>query len=238
VHHLATVDLVGWAATLLGSVYAVPQLGRLIRTRRTEGLSLIAWQAVLVLNLAYVVHGARIGQAPQLLTSLLGLGSSLPLVVLISRRRGQPAGWSLGPAALVAAGLIAVDVVIGSAAFGVLTVVPAVLANAGSSAQLIRACSLTGVSPASVVLAVVNQVLWVTWAVLVPDAGTTVTGGVMTVLTCFNLVWWTARRLGAVGPLPPGAAVRGEWGAPPPRSTSRHPTDPRQPLLSTRQESL
>lgn len=197
------VDLIGWAATALGSVFAVPQLVTLIRTRDTAGLSLVAWQAMLVLNVAYTVHGARIGQAPQLVTSVLALCSSLPLVVLISRHRVLPVWRSLAVPLLVAAVMIAVDVTLGSGAYGLLTLAPAILANIGNSIELVRAPSLAGVSPAFLVLAVVNQAMWVTWALLVPDTGTTITAATMTLLTTFNLVWWSLRRVGAVRPLRP-----------------------------------
>ncbi|MFC5379449.1 hypothetical protein [Aquipuribacter nitratireducens] len=192
---MQTLDAVGWAATALGSTFAVPQLVRLVRTRRTDGLSLLAWQAMLVLNLAFSVHGARIGQAPQLVTSVLALWSSLPLVVLIARHRGLTPWRALAPPLLVACVAVAVDVTVGSAAFGVLVIGPAILANIGYSVELVRAPSVAGVSPAYLVLAVVNQALWVTWALLVPDMGTVVAATTMTALTTFNLGWWAGRRL-------------------------------------------
>jgi hypothetical protein len=42
---------------------------------------------------------------------------------------------------------------------------------------------------------VVNQGLWLSWAILVPDAGTTIFATVTGTITVFNLIWWSLRRL-------------------------------------------
>jgi hypothetical protein len=74
-----------------------------------------------------------------------------------------------------------------------------VLANAGQSIELVRAPRIVGVSPLFLLLAAVNQALWLTWALLVPDVGTAITAAVTGAGAAFNLSWWLARRAG----LPP-----------------------------------
>lgn len=59
---MTPVDIVGWSATVLGTILGVPQLVRLLRTRSVAGLSLIAWQATLSINIGWTVHGLLIGQ--------------------------------------------------------------------------------------------------------------------------------------------------------------------------------
>jgi len=48
---VSVVELVGRAAAFVGAVLGLPQLWRLIRTRNVDGLSLFAWQSILVVNL-------------------------------------------------------------------------------------------------------------------------------------------------------------------------------------------
>ncbi|MCB0893642.1 MAG: PQ-loop repeat-containing protein, partial [Propionibacteriaceae bacterium] len=57
---VTTVQLVGWLATFVGAVVGFPQLWRLVRTRNVEGLSLVAWQWILVMNAVWFAHGVRI----------------------------------------------------------------------------------------------------------------------------------------------------------------------------------
>ena len=46
------------------------------------------------------------------------------------------------------------------------------------------------------ILAVVNQGFWLSWAILVPDAGTMIFATVTGTITVFNLIWWSLRMLG------------------------------------------
>ena len=100
------------------------------------------------------------------------------------------------PSLLAAGTLIAVDQLFGPAAFGALAIVAAVVANAGQSIELVRAPRIVGVSVLFLILAVVNQGLWLSWAILVPDAGTIIFATVTGTITVFNLIWWSLRRLG------------------------------------------
>jgi uncharacterized protein with PQ loop repeat len=100
------------------------------------------------------------------------------------------------PGLLAAGGLIAVDHLLGSAAFGAAAIIAAVVANAGQSIELVRAKRIVGVSVLFLILAVVNQGLWLSWAILVPDIGTMIFATVTGTITVFNLIWWSLRMLG------------------------------------------
>ena len=104
------------------------------------------------------------------------------------------------PAPLVAGVLIAVDQVLGSAAFGTAAIIAAVVANAGQSLELVRSKRIVGVSALFLILAVVNQGLWLSWAILGPDVGTMIFATVTGITTVFNLTWWLLRSLGLRGP--------------------------------------
>jgi uncharacterized protein with PQ loop repeat len=62
---VSTVVVIGWAATVFGTILGLPQVVRLIRTRRIDGLSLTAWQAILTVNIGWTAHGISIGQLPR-----------------------------------------------------------------------------------------------------------------------------------------------------------------------------
>jgi uncharacterized protein with PQ loop repeat len=100
------------------------------------------------------------------------------------------------PGVLATVALIAVDQILGSAAFGAAAIIAAVVANAGQSIELVRSKRIVGVSLLFLILAVVNQGLWLSWAILVPDLGTMIFATVTGIITLFNLTWWSLRKLG------------------------------------------
>ena len=57
------------------------------------------------------------------------------------------------------------------------------------------------------VLAFVNQLLWLAWGLLIADPGTIITTAMISVLTGLNLLWYVLRRLGLRAFFAPGEAV-------------------------------
>ena len=200
---MVAVDVVGWLAVGIGMVVAVPQLVRLARTRKVDGLSLTAWRSVLAMNIAWAAHGVRLEQFALILTNSIGLCSTLPILYLLARQFRRRLLTLLLPSVVVAAAMITVDHVLGSAAYGIVAIAVALVSNIGQSMQLVRAPHVTGVSPLFVTMAVVNQAVWVTWGLLVKDAGTVMTASTVCGLTSFNLVWYVLRRLGLRAFFPP-----------------------------------
>lgn len=193
---MITAELVGWSAALVGTLLGLPQVYRLSRTRSVEGLSLLAWQAILAMNLAWMSHGIILAKANVIVPNVLGLASTLPILFMMARELGRPVFRVLLPGLLLAAAMVTVDLTLGTAAYGVVAVLPSLFANLGQCVELIRSPSVAGVSPVFLIVGVLNQVLWLTWGILVNDAGTMITCAVTLMLTSFNLVWWGLRRLG------------------------------------------
>jgi uncharacterized protein with PQ loop repeat len=193
---VSAVEVIGWAGTVSGTILGLPQVLRLVRTGRVDGLSLTAWRAMLVVNLIWTAHGISIGQVPQIVTSALSLCSTVPILYRELQRHLLPV---LLPGLLAAGALIAVDQFLGSAAFGTAAIIAAVVANAGQSIELVRSQRIVGVSVLFLILAVVNQGLWLSWAILVPDTGTMIFATVTGIITMFNLIWWSLHILG-LGP--------------------------------------
>lgn len=192
--------IVGWVACLVAMMLGVPQIVRLLRTRSTDGLSLLLWQAMLAINLGWLVHGLRIDAVNMVVTNLVGGTTTLVIQILIIRARKLQAWRVMLPGLLGAAALVAVDVGLGSAAFGIAAVIPAVLANAGQTVALVRSPLITGVSPLFLTGQVLNQALWFSWALLVIDHGTMITAPVTGVIALVNVIWWTLRK-GGLRPL-------------------------------------
>lgn len=203
---MSAVEVVGWAGTASGTILGLPQVLRLLRTGRVDGLSLTAWQAMLVVNLSWAAHGISIGQVPQVLTSALSLCSTVPILYLMARQLQRHVLLVLVPSVLAAGVLIGVDQLFGSAAFGTVAIIASVVSNAGQSLELVRSPRIVGASVLFLIVAVVNQMLWLSWAILVPDPGTIIFATVTGIITVFNLAWWSLRTLGLRPLLVGGAA--------------------------------
>lgn len=193
---MSTADILGWIAVVVGTTLGMPQLVRLIRTHRVDGLSLVSWRAILVANIAWAAHGVHLGQVPMIITNTIGLFSTLPILYLLAKRFRRNIVVLVLPSLVVASVMIVIDHVLGSAAYGVAAICLATFVNIGQSIQLVRSQHVTGVSPLFVTFAVVNQLIWVAWGLTVHDAGTIMTASVVAGLTGFNLVWYVLRRLG------------------------------------------
>jgi uncharacterized protein with PQ loop repeat len=193
---MSLVDALGWVAAAVGILLGLPQLVHLIRTRHTEGVSLLAWQALLVLNLSWGLHGVLIGQLNMIVTNAFSTLTTVPILVLMCRSRGLSLLRVLAPAVVAAVVVIGTDLAFSSVAFGLVVLIPGTAVNVAQSAELVRSPSVEGVSPLFLTLAVVNQLLWGTWALLVPEPGTLIAVSVAILITAFNLVWWGLRRLG------------------------------------------
>lgn len=199
--------VVGWTATVVGATLGLPQLFHILKTKSVAGMSLLAWQNMLVVGLIWFAHGFSIGQAPQIVTTGIGTLVTLPILVLMVRHLERRLLPVLLPCLLASAALIAVDRIFGSTVFGIVAIVPAVLANAGQSVELVRAVSLHGVSLAYTIAAVVNQVLWFVWALLIGDPGSAISAGSGLAIIGFNLVWLILRRAGLRAFFPHGTDI-------------------------------
>jgi len=193
---MTPVDIVGWSATVLGTILGVPQLFRLLRTRSVAGLSLIAWQATLSINISWTAHGLLIGQPPQVVTNVLALLTTVPILVLMARGLDRPVRATLLPGVILGVAMIAIDLLLGSAAYGVVVTVPSVVIAGGQTVELARARDVRGLSPVFLVLGLVNITLWETWGLMVGDSGTMIAVSIAMAIGVVNFVWFVLRRLG------------------------------------------
>lgn len=193
---MTPVVILGWLAAVVGDSIAVPQVVRLLRTRDVSGLSVFGWQTIVAINVAWAVHGFRVAQANMIVANLVGFGMTALVLGLIARELRLNLVRLLLPGILGAAVMVVVDVLFGAGIYGAVAIIPAVMANSAQSVELVRSPRVDGVSPVFLGLAVLNQSLWFTWGLLVPEYGTIVSSSVTLAVTVFNLVWWALRKLG------------------------------------------
>lgn len=193
---MTPVEVLGWAGALTAISIGVPQVVQLLRTRSTAGLSVMTWQAMLGINVGWLSHGIVIGAANMIVPNVASSILSAAVLLLVVRERKLHAPKLLLVSALVAGVMITADLVLGSAAFGITALLASLVSNASQGVDLVRSPDVGGVAPGYLGAQVVNQVLWVVWAVLVQDSGTIISASFTGLLAVFNGTWWVLRRLG------------------------------------------
>lgn len=200
---MTPVEILGWVCAALGSVGLLPQTIKLLRDRDTEGISLWFWQALLAIAIAWSHHGVKIGQANMVVPNVIMTLTCLVTLWLLMRDRGLAALPTFAPSFVLTAALIAVDLTLGSVAYGLVVMVPGVAGAAGQLREILTAASVTGVSRAFLGFNLTIQAAWLTWGTLVRDPSTMINSTVLVVVAAVTLVAY-ARRVLSARKLPQG----------------------------------
>ena len=188
---LATV--VGIVATAVTFVHVVPQIVRLMRTGRVEGVS-AAWASVAVtLNfgwMAYVIAEEFWITIPSILVAIVSFGSALYLM----HRNGA----DVRPGVLMSVAVAVASVGIQMAAGWTVLATVLALSNGlylGPSVLTVwRSHAPTGVSPLTWALAVLEGLLWGSYGALAASGPITVFGATEAGLSALVLLrLWVAR---------------------------------------------
>ena len=192
------IEALGWAAAVLGAGVALPQVIRLFRTRSTAGLSAPAWQATLGANIAWLSHGFLTGHANIWLPNLCYLIiTSIILCRLILERRLSP--WAtLAPGIALGAVSIGLDVWTGPVVFAIAALIPSTFTQLAQFRALVISADVRAVSLSFLVLNVVNQILWLGWAMLVGETSIMLCATALGAMMMANLIWAGLRRSGVV----------------------------------------
>ncbi|MFP5416696.1 MAG: SemiSWEET family sugar transporter [Actinomycetes bacterium] len=193
------VMLVGWLAAVVGTVLGIPQAYRLIRTRNVEGVAVSAWQVMLALNVAWLVHGVRIAQANMVVVNALGLLSTVTILIVLSRELPRSLPRILLPGLAVAAAMISVNFLLGGAVYGLFAAIPAVLGQLGQTAELVRAERVEGVSKVFLTMSFTNFALWTLWGFLAGDQAAFIASLATGAVALLNVAW-LGLRLSGLGP--------------------------------------
>ena len=192
---MAPIDLLGWVAAALGMASTLPQLVRLLRVRRTEGLSLSLFQLNAAASAAWAFHGFMVQQPQLQWPNLVVLFLSLVVVVLITRDRRQSFWATQVIPALVVIALIGVDVWLGPVVFGILVALPYAIGVLSQLQSMRRAESLSGVSPVYLFVLFLVEALWFVWGLLVWELAITVSAATMGTLCAATFCYWVYRNL-------------------------------------------
>lgn len=193
---MTPAEIVGWAGALTALSIGIPQAIRLLRTRNTAGLSVVAWQAMLTLNIGWLVHGFLINAPNMIVPNVVSVVVSTTVLLLLRQERQLNAWKLLAPIALCAGVMVVVDSTLGSTWFGVTAIMASLIANTGQGINLVREPAITGVAPGFLIIQLANQVVWLTWGLLVGDPGTVLSSSFTGLIALFNTVWWILRRIG------------------------------------------
>ncbi|HET9647717.1 MAG TPA: PQ-loop domain-containing transporter [Microlunatus sp.] len=192
------IEALGWAAAVLGAGVALPQVIRLFQTRTTAGLSAPAWQATLGANLAWLAHGLLTGHANIWLPNLCYLLITMIILVrlIVDRRLGWVA--TFGPGLMLGLASIVLDVAVGPVAFAIAALVPAAFTQLAQFRALVISHNVAAVSMTFLILNVVNQMLWLSWGLLVVEPSIIICASALGMLMLANLAWGSLRRYGLV----------------------------------------
>lgn len=188
----------GWAAAAFAAIVALPQVIRLLRTKAVGGISPGAWQIILSANLAWLAHGVYTGYPNIWVPNLIFATCSATILWQLAQHAQRRAAGLLLPSLAVAAGTFGLELGAGALAFAVAAFLPSGLAQLAQLRALVVSPSIRGVSMAFLALNVVNQVLWVSWALLAREQSVALVGCSIGTLMLVNLVWATLRHRGLV----------------------------------------
>lgn len=203
--NLDALTLVVIAANVLGAAMAIPQAGKLLRSRRGAGVSL-TWAAVsIVVNAWWVVYGLGVGDLGIVPVSALAVACYLLITVCLVRYRQGPVARLIGRTVAVAAAVAAVPAFVlwaeGWAAAGIalgalygIQLSPAVVA-------VYRATDVGGVSLATWLIAFAEAALWGVYGFARSDLGLlalAATGTMMSSLVLARLFLRRPRRTSVV----------------------------------------
>ena len=192
------VELLGWAAAASLAAVALPQAIKLLRSKTIAGVSPAAWQMMLGVNLTWSAHGLFTHHPNIWVPNLIFLCCSTTILAQLARRGVRSVPRLFLPGVALASVTFALDLTAGPVVFALAAVIPSATAQLAQLRELIVAPSIRGLSMPFLIINVLNQCLWVSWALLAHERSVTLVASCIGSLMTVNLVWATLRRLGVV----------------------------------------
>ncbi len=195
---MALIDIWGWACAVVGGLFALPQVVRLLRAQTSVGLSELNWRLLLGSNIGWVLHGVHTGRAQIIVPNLALAICSFLIIRMIRRDRGlsMMRGWAIPLAVAVVP--FALEFVVGAVVFGLLINIPQVVGACVQLRDMVRSSSLAGVSFLYLFLTGIVQVMWIIWAVGVGENAVIVAAGAMAIVSFTNAIYFGLRHVGVL----------------------------------------
>jgi len=190
-------DIVGWIAAAIGISASVPQVWRVLRSGTSAGISMRLWQISLATTAAWAVHGFLVGSAQMQLPNILGAALALVILVFVLRDRAQRFLPVAVVTALLALALVAIDVLWGPVAFGLIVAVPQLVGQIAQLRSLLVTPDPAGVSAPFLGTFLLGQGLWFVYGIAFNDWALIICAGAMVVVASINLVTCLVRQRGA-----------------------------------------
>jgi uncharacterized protein with PQ loop repeat len=172
---VSIVDAIGWIAALSSACIALPQGLRILATRSVAGISPLIWQMTLVGAIAWFAHGMIVGRAQIVWPNLMLAITAAWVLGMVCRADRLPLGRSFALPLFCAALAFGIEVALGPVAFGVAMFIPSAVGQVSQLATIRRSVDTTGVSMAGMVVGLVCQMLWWSYALLAGDSAIIVT---------------------------------------------------------------
>lgn len=195
------VHTLGWVAAAVGMLSALPQLTRLVRSRSSEGCSLLLWQLSAGGAIGWTSHGLLVGSLNVAVPNTVLGGFAVAIVVMICRDRGLRRLPVLGLSVLVGVLGVGVELTVGPLGFAVVAFGLGLVGVLAQLREIATGDALDGVSAPYLVVALGMQLLWGTWALLSGETATLLVACSVGVFCALNLSWFTLRHRGVVPPL-------------------------------------
>lgn len=193
---MGVLEVYGWLVAIIGAGFSAPQLLRVVRAKSVAGLSLVAWQLAVGGSIAWVAHALITASANIAINALLiGVCNAAILALIKKQRRLGFFRVALLPVSLASI-LILIDLMLGSAGFGLTVMVPQSVSVMAMIYAIVAEHSLKGVSPGYLVFGTLIQSAWVGWAVVAGDVAVTFGSGSQLILLVTATSCYVARTLG------------------------------------------
>ncbi len=194
------ISVLGWTGAVLATVNSLPQFLLVVRTKQAHGLSVILWIINIGTAMAWLGHGIKLAEVPQMIPNVWGFCVAW-MILFYLRRDGKLRSWLWTiPGVALGAALILTDLLVSSAVFGAAIIIPQAFGIVRQGVAVMRSPSVEGVSIAMWVLQTANQTVWMLWGILAGDPGLWIGAGVSMVCALYVLVWRLLRRAG-LGPI-------------------------------------
>ena len=193
-------DIIALCGAILVAGIAAPQFLLVVRTKRTDGLSLTTWILALGTGMSWLNHGIKLMEVHMIWANAWSLTVVITILYFLKRNGHYRSLVTLLPGISIGIGLILLDYLLGSMAFGLGVIIPQVWGMLRQGIELMRAREIVGVSITSWVFQVLTQVVWMIWAIRATEIGTLISTCACVFAATFVLVWRILRAMG-YGPI-------------------------------------